>query len=93
MPFTLIFGDGLREEQQWQSRCGRRLTDQEGSRLHHTLAGRVLWWSRALAGLTVVLLVGTAILNYLTVVLVQQRIVGGPFLCHNTLGDCRTDRG
>ena len=37
-----------------------------------TLAGRVVWWSRALAGLTAVLLLGTIILIYLTVVLVQR---------------------
>lgn len=37
-----------------------------------TLAGRVLWWSRTLAGLTVVLLLGTIVLIWLTVVLVQR---------------------
>jgi hypothetical protein len=37
-----------------------------------TLAGRVVWWSRALAGLTAVLLLGTIILIVLTVVLVQR---------------------
>lgn len=37
-----------------------------------TLARRVVWWSRALAGLTAALLIGTAVLIYLTIVLVQR---------------------
>ena len=36
------------------------------------LAGRVLWWTRVLAGLTVALFLGTAVLIWLTVVLVQR---------------------
>jgi hypothetical protein len=40
------------------------------------LAGRVLWWTRALAALTAVLLLGTVILVWMTVVLVQRTAVG-----------------
>jgi hypothetical protein len=36
------------------------------------LAGRVLWWSRILAALTVLLFIGTFILIWLTAVLVQR---------------------
>jgi hypothetical protein len=36
------------------------------------LAGRVLWWTRVLAALTGVLFLGTVILIWLTVVLVQR---------------------
>lgn len=36
------------------------------------LAERILWWSRAVAALTIVLVIGTGMLIYLTMVLVQR---------------------
>jgi hypothetical protein len=47
-----------------------------------TLAGRVLWWTRILAGLTVVLLLGTGVLIWLTVVLVQRTAAGSAATTH-----------
>lgn len=51
-----------------------RLTDEliNFRKSSDNLAGRVVWWSRALAALTAALLAGTAVLIWLTIVLVQR---------------------